>query len=651
VPRSWLFLLAFVLCPAATDASTLHFSRALGGQPAKPVQVGSYAYLATGAILTTYDYADPTAPLLRHRTDTQPTRGVINALAHSGDYLYASYDGALDKTSGLAVYSLADPARPRLLNQIEDYAGDETRFQNVTNLLLHRGRLYLFDTENGVYVSDLADPLHPQFVRAMEGPITADDVVADGDRIYVTGTNWLGGRMLSVFDASDPEALQELGGGVANGDTKVQWLVAPPLAAAIGFGIDLFDFSDPQAPVTLGRYDDGTAVYFSGVLLSPQAFMLGDRLLHVYDISQPAQLEPPSVFQIDTYFAYEPAKVDGGLLVPTRADRLLRLGLADPGHPTLQSEIPIPGTSVPFDIAFQDGHALLLSNNQGLQIADAATLEVQAAYELPLPARPIQRAYEQVVVADDIAFVASWGSGLMMLDLTAPQAPQPLGLFPYEFAAGLAVDGNVAYVGRVTNGGEVIAVDVSDPSDPHLLGAAPAHKAMRLRATGSHLFVADAESGGATAGLRIFDVGDPSALREVALYDQDCRSVSDLELSADNDTAYLGCENGLHIVDVSSPEEPVRIGWVEVDRPSAPVNMVAVSGDRAWYGTARGVSEIDISDPEHPVVVGELPLPWFARSLRVAPDGRLFAMTGEGGVHVFDVQTAVFRDGFETPAQ
>lgn len=92
------------------------------------------------------------------------------------------------------------------------------------------------------------------------------------------------------------------------------------------------------------------------------------------------------------------------------------------------------------------------------------------------------RAYEHLIVHDDVAYVSSWGSGLVMLDVSDPYAPTQLGMFASQYIAAAAVQGTTAVLGRVTNGGAVLAVDVSNPAMSALLNSVPENKSMRLRA-------------------------------------------------------------------------------------------------------------------------------------------------------------------------
>jgi hypothetical protein len=651
VPGLRLLPLAFAaLLPLSFDAgAVVGLQRSLGGWPADPLPSGDMVYVPNGRVITVLDYADPDAPVLRDRTDTQPTRGFITSLTQHGAWLYASYDGFSNGLSGVAVFSLADPAHPQLVGQYEDFNDFTSR--DALRVLATHDRLYLFDGQNGIYVSDLADPSHPVFTRAWEGFGPFHNASVDGDRLYTVGRNFLFQHQVTIFDLADPDAPAFVNQVFIDGATMAHAELDAPLAVGFGWGMGIVDISDPATPVTRGFYDDGVSTFFHGAVQGSYAYGLGGRKLEIYDIADLDAPVPAGSLPIDTYLAHVSTWDGSDLMLTTRLDRILRLGFAVPTAPVLRNETLVAGGSNPFGVAFHGDKVYVLGNDIGIQVADAQTLEPESLFETSLPPSPTARAFEDIVIDQDVAYLASWGSGLVLLDVSTPGAPEQLSHFFYEFASAVAVEGNTAYVGRTTNGGEVIAVDVSDPTNPTLLGAIATTKAMRLRATPSHVFVADARlDGDVTGGLRILDVTDPSMPTEVSLYDEDCLSATDLELSEDGDTAYVACETGLHIVDVSAPAEPVRIGALTVGDDLVPFNALAVAGNRAWYGTVDGVAEIDIGNPETPTLLGWVEMPVPPRAMTIAPDGRVFVAGGMAGLHVLGEQIDIFADGFEPAA-
>jgi hypothetical protein len=120
----------------------------------------------------------------------------------------------------------------------------------------------------------------------------------------------------------------------------------------------------------------------------------------------------------------------------------------------------------------------------------------------------------QVQVVGSLAYVASYGSGLHVLDVSNPAAIVPLGFFPAYFAQDLEVTGARLYLGEAApeDENEHIRIHVLDVSDvTHVTSLADVTRrapgsSVRLRAHGELLFV--------TKGidLELFDVSDPARI-------------------------------------------------------------------------------------------------------------------------------------------
>ncbi len=94
---------------------------------------------------------------------------------------------------------LLDPGRPRLIDGglLRKSASSE----NITTISIDGGFLYAFDSERGLVVHSLADPLYPRAIRVVEGG-PADAVGIAGGRIFTSARTWLGDTLLQVFDNS-----------------------------------------------------------------------------------------------------------------------------------------------------------------------------------------------------------------------------------------------------------------------------------------------------------------------------------------------------------------------------------------------------------------------------------------------------------------
>ena len=644
--------------PAIVGAAPgdLELQRSLGGRPTDPLPVGDYVYQPSGSILTAIDATDPDAPVVTGRTDTTPTRGAITNIVSLGNgYLYAAFNGPTSETDGVAVFSIADPAQPVLVAQV----AYDAEWRETGAIVAGNGELFVFDQGAGIFRADLTDPAAPVFTQALQAFTGFVDGRIDGNLLYGIGRNFFGNYSVGVFDITDPAAPVQLGEGSVSGASYVSATLVPPLVAAVGLGVGLFDFTDPTMPIERGSIGGGIddPVYFGGAATASHAFGLGNSRLDVYDITDPDNIVAGGQFPIDTYLTQGTTFDGTDLLIGTRADRLLRIDTSDVDAVTVRSSTLLAGGSAPYDVGFNGDHTYILGNDFGIQVADAATLEPQLLVEPDIEQVPSSRAYEELLVDGDRTYLASWGSGVAILDSSDPAAPVQVGFIEAFAATSLAVRDDILFVGTSTNGGLLGAIDVSDAAAPVTLGVVATAKAMRVRSAGNLVFVADHQIDDTPAGLRIHDATDPANIELLSIYNTDCQYASDVVVSADLATAYVACLDGLHILDITDPAAPVRISRLEVANPGAPFNALAVEGDLAWYGADDGITEIDIADPANPVVRRHLPLPSSPRSLRIGPDDKLYAPTLYSGLFVFGAEPVpplppeIFADGFEQGAE
>lgn len=629
-------LAAIAPCTAQAADPGLRLSRIVGGEMRTPRVSGDYVYIPTGRSLATWNYRDPAAPRLLDAAST-PASGVIQGLARRGGYLYASWRAGSCEHGGVAVYSLADPARPRLVNEIADYAGD-VGWTCTAGLAITNNRLYLFDTDNGAYVGSLADPQHPVFAATGIGYGPADLVAARGDLVWTSGRNWIGGTVIRTFDVGVPDAPVETAIHVGFGAELFSANFAPPYAIGFGWNLSVFDISDPNQIQQLGSAEApyGAA---TGVKLGDHVYAGGFRGLDVWSIADPTQPVLVRNAPVRSFAAHTavPLKAKTGLMLGGD-DRILAIDARRPDAPRLASTRLQPGGGHARDIAVVGSHALLLQQNYGMSIADRRSLLARERFEVRLPEELQARDFEDWTVVGDLAYLLAWGYGLIVVDISQPLKPVEIGRLAFGGAGTLTVDGDYAFIGKGTNGQEMAVVDVSDPRRPRLLARVGVpDRPGRLQAHGDYVYSADVGNAPPEpGGLRVFDVTRRSQPLVLSVWKGDCESASDLHLDTANARLYLACRTGLRILDVSDPAAPTLIGGFDPETTST-FGAVALRGDRAWFGNGSGIYELDVSDPALPSLVHRTDMAGYEPiRLRAVPDGRVFAFTYEAGIHILD---------------
>ena len=160
-----------------------------------------------------------------------------------------------------------------------------------------------------------------------------------------------------------------------------------------------------------------------------------------------------------------------------------------------------------------------------------------------------------VVVDDNIAYLADDEEGLLILDVTDPT--NPVFLSQYSDGSGFAwdlwIENDLLYLADHLDGLEII--DVSNPNNPTKIGEFhDGSAALCVEVRDDLAFVADF-----TDGLEILDISDPSNPIEIGQYN----GTRAEEVFLFNDIAYITTRNGYASIDISVPEVPVLISEID----------------------------------------------------------------------------------------
>ena len=190
----------------------------------------------------------------------------------------------------------------------------------------------------------------------------------------------------------------------------------------------------------------------TGIVNGTHAYGLGFEGLDVWDITDPDNPSLISNLEIDTLLASVTATVNGGALMLTNTDRFVFLDTSNPAAPAVAGSAAIAGSVDAYDAALVGDTVLFLQQNYGLAIADATTLEIVGRHEFDLPATPQDRVFNDMQVEGNVAFLAAWGFGLILADVSDPRAPTEIARLPAVFAHTVAVADGRAYIAKNTNG-------------------------------------------------------------------------------------------------------------------------------------------------------------------------------------------------------
>ena len=634
----------------AAGAQSLQRVDAGGGAVAPPVTQGDYLYVGTGSTVSVWNMADPTQPVYAGRTNQAPTAGVIGGVAVVNGYLYVAWYTTSD-VGGITIYSLDDPAHPTAVGEFDDYIVSD--YKRPTALAVSGNYVFVGDLDNGLVVLDATDPLQPSFVTANIDVNAFDNMAAFGSQLLVFGNGFIG-RNVWVFDISDPTAPNVAGSTPIDDGIFLRAALTDGYAIGVGTDLGVYDLTDPSNITEV--FDTPIDVATQAIRSGDTLYLIGDSGIQVWDFatpSAPVLLRTVAIGDGDAFAPDQAADTPFGPLILTHTDRGIVLGVADPQNPTLASEFSLPIGVAVHAGAIGNDYAYFAQEGYGIGVADAATLATVGRYDADLPADLAARDMEDISVDGSRAYVAAWGYGVLIADLTDPAHPTELGRFPFFAASAIEAHGDRVYVSSTTNGGFFKILDVSDPANPHQLGSLTTSQTYDLTVRGDYAYLVDGADFG-DGGLRVVDISNP-ATPIVSGQEMSCPYASGVDVSADGNTTYIACSSGeLIIVDTTDKSTPAVLGSVMLPgSPSLPdynaAHSVVVVGNLAYVGNEDGLDEVDISNPAAPVQTARHETGFPVGKVERAADGRIFAFAALAGVFVFAPapNDVIFADGFD----
>jgi len=244
----------------------------------------------------------------------------------------------------------------------------------------------------------------------------------------------------------------------------------------------------------------------------------------------------------------------------------------------------------------------------------------------------------KVTVIGNYAYVADYGSGLAIIDVSDPTSPgTPAYINTTGEASGIAVRGNYAYVADGPSGLHII--DVSDPSSLSLLGTFDTDgyaSDVTLSADGSKAYVADGFS-----GLHIVNVSDSANPSSWGLFNTGGEALG-IALSSDSSKAYIANGvSGILIVDVRDASNLYSFGSLATLGKASGLTLSA-NGDIAYIANgSAGLQVVDVSYAFEPILLGQLDTPGIAVDIELSTDGDIaYIADGMSGIQIINIEIA-----------
>ena len=293
-----------------------------------------------------------------------------------------------------------------------------------------------------------------------------------------------------------------------------------------------------------------------------------------------------------------------------------------------------------FDVVVIDDLAYVADNLNGLQLIDISDPEnPDSIGNCDTPSN----AYS-IWVLGEYAYIADGFSGLQIIDISDSANSFQVGEFDTPgYAIDVFVSGDYAYIADDRDGGIQI-INISNPERPFRAGQYNTGNAHGVSVSDDYAYVADNYN-----GLLIFDISDLESLNRVGRYNE-LSLAADITISGDYVYIADGEFGGIKIINISNPANPHLVG--EYDTPGQ-AEDITISGDHAYVADrSGGIRIVNIADPENPIEVGYYHTPGSAHGVHVADDGLIYVADWTNlGIYRFNDPEFVNDPNFSNPQE
>lgn len=290
-------------------------------------------------------------------------------------------------------------------------------------------------------------------------------------------------------------------------------------------GMRILDVSNPSNPSEVGHYpleNTQNIIVVDNIAYVIEQGQLKDNIaqkdrLVILDVQSPDNPQYLGEYEPESGFSHQSLSsmaVHDQTVYLTSSDQLIAVDVSVPSQPVVIGEFSFSSNISSPGVVVADGIAFLHANR--LHVVDFSD-----------PAEPVEIGGfdsgwgSSLAIQDQIAYIATWSSGMIILDISNPARPIKLGqylelvgnydLLPPGAASrqtilDVSVSGDIAYL--TYNFGEdhstwtqvlesgVIAVDISDPANPKKIAVyADFDQVSAVTATGDLVFITDSSRG------------------------------------------------------------------------------------------------------------------------------------------------------------
>jgi len=230
------------------------------------------------------------------------------------------------------------------------------------------------------------------------------------------------------------------------------------------------------------------------------------------------------------------------------------------------------------------------------------------------------RVYD-ITIRDNYAYIATYESGMRILDISNPLHPQEIGRYMGSSREGkIYLSDTLAFY---TGFSRMYILDISNPANPYRLSTWEGEREIvDIVNIGDRVYLQ-------SMGFRVIDVSDPTQPEEI-LY---CREAELGVLDVHENFIYVGADDCIQLIDKSDPDSLNIVGSYNAPGWG---RMVSVVDEYAYFAkTNAGLWVVDVFSPSEPQIMDFIELPDYIQDLAI--DGYYAYLTINNGLSIIDI--------------
>lgn len=532
--------------------------------------------------------------------------GGLNQIVVNGTIAYIA-----DYSENLFIFDLENLSNPLLLNT---YHSDALPYDINDILFINESLIFLAKSSHGLEIIDCSNFFNINSVYSYTQTNYVTSLAFKDPYLYATDN--VDG--LHIFDLSDLNDVQYITNISSAGSAhSIRILDQHAFIASSFAGIKIYDLIDPINPVEVGNFTDGS-LFFELDVESNFVYAIDDqstfKILNVSDVSNPVKLDE---FNSSNY---DDLVVSNGIaFISASSDGYSILNCS---NPTTIIELVNIDTQTRVSDVFVDQNYFYLSTwIRGVEI-----LSVESLPLVQSEARFGEGYVREILIENNIAYLADDFGGVVIVDITNPQSPIKLGEFNEGGRTyGLCYSDNLLFVANYELGLQIL--DVNDPTQPTKLGTFyDGGNARSVTVRGDRAYLADSDD-----GFEIIDISNPEVPTEIA-HGEDIPFFGYYsKIQIRDDKAYLSSENGLAIYSISEDTGDTLGEALGIYYGGNPIDVI-VKNDIAYLAGGR-IDVVDVSNPENTLLISY----YLGSFINLFLEGDVLFASEDMEIHLFNI--------------